>query len=147
MDPAPTPITDVPTITTCAEGTLYFSFSITTDSFAEETSWVLENPEGEYLRGNNLTNDRTYNTEKCIPLECYTLFIYDTFGDGLCCSGNVCTTPAGYMLTVDGSVITSTYADPNFVQSVSILEVAQTAASRNIIETTRMMFIPLPLPS
>jgi hypothetical protein len=43
----PTPPADPPTVTACAEGELDFSSFITTDSYADETSWKLVNPQGQ----------------------------------------------------------------------------------------------------
>jgi hypothetical protein len=46
-DPPP-PLTDSPTVTPCAEGELDFSFIITTDDHADETSWELVNSQGQF---------------------------------------------------------------------------------------------------
>jgi hypothetical protein len=103
-DPGNGFMTDV-TVTPCAEGELDFSFHITTDSFGEETSWELVNLQGQSVTsGEYYTSDKVYDTRTCIPDDCYTLTIYDTYGDGMCCGNDPSKSP-GYRLKVDGSIL------------------------------------------
>jgi hypothetical protein len=105
--------TDSPTVTPCAEGELDFSFIITTDDHADETSWELVNSQGQSVVafGEDYTSGTTYNIRQCIPDECYTLTIYDSYGDGMCCGSKK--TP-GYRLTVDGTILNAENGIVNF---------------------------------
>lgn len=90
--PAPTPTpppaaapTDPPVgaPTPCTGTDIAFKFVLNTDNYASETSWELTNGLGQVvLQGDDFANDQQYITETCIPENCYTLTIYDTFGDG-----------------------------------------------------------------
>jgi trypsin len=96
-----------PTGGNCAAGELDFDFSITTDSYGYETSWELANSQNQVVvSGENLDSDLAYNTRQCIPNDAYTLTIYDSYGDGLCCGSN-----PGYTLAVDGNGIQQGGAD------------------------------------
>jgi len=53
------------------------------------------------LTGENYDNDQIYNSKQCIPKKCYTMTVFDAYGDGLSVGG----TNPGYRLVVDGSVV------------------------------------------
>jgi hypothetical protein len=90
-----------PTGGNCAAAELDFDFSITTDSYGYETSWELVNSQGQVVvGGDDLDSGRAYDTRQCIPNDAYTLTIYDSYGDGLCCGIS-----PGYTLVVDGNDI------------------------------------------
>jgi len=55
------------------------------------------------LEGNNYADDTLYNINECLEFGCYTFTIYDSFGDGICCSNG----QGSYEVTVDGSVVKS----------------------------------------
>lgn len=76
-----------------------FDFTIHTDEWGSETSWEAKRSSGtKVASGSNYESDRTYGKNKCIPDGCYTLTIFDDYGDGLSDSGN-------YELKVNGQVI------------------------------------------
>lgn len=59
-----------------------------TDNYAEETSWRLYDSNNNIVGQNAaLANATTYNTWWTLnPNECYRFEVYDSFGDGICCS-------------------------------------------------------------
>ena len=93
--------TDICT-TKCAENEFLFEIELHTDNWGNETSWELWDasksiidsvPEDTYCRSNH-----NYYESRCYPKDCYTFYIHDKWGDGICCehgAGSV----AGY---VDG---------------------------------------------
>ncbi|WP_052184234.1 M43 family zinc metalloprotease [Psychroserpens sp. Hel_I_66] len=75
---------------TTAEATQLF-FSLTTDSFSNETTWEFRDGSDNVVASggpyNGSTEDNTTFTE-LIPLgtnECYSFLISDSYGDGICC--------------------------------------------------------------
>jgi hypothetical protein len=73
-----------------------------------------------------LDSDRAYHTRQCTPRDSYTLTIYDSYGDGLCCGTN-----QGYTLAVDGNVIQEGGAD-DFGDEISVnLDSTPTGGSGN----------------
>ncbi|HXH18705.1 MAG TPA: hypothetical protein VNJ07_06440, partial [Chitinophagales bacterium] len=85
----------------CPESTV--ALQIFTDNYPEETSWQLvDRSSGFIIAQDNLTGqpDQTLVTyEICVAANgCYTFTIFDSFGDGICCSfGN-----GYYNLYLDG---------------------------------------------
>ncbi|WP_020535579.1 M12 family metallo-peptidase [Lewinella cohaerens] len=83
-----------------------FNFSLTFDNRPTETSWELTDQAGDVVESgtayaNNLIG-QTITEEFCLDEACYTLTIFDSGGDGLCCNYG----EGGYNLTdVDGMVI------------------------------------------
>lgn len=59
-----------------------------TDNYATETSWKLFDSNGNQVAQNGtLANATTYNYWWTLnPNECYTFELYDSYGDGICCS-------------------------------------------------------------
>ncbi|MCH2021131.1 MAG: PKD domain-containing protein [Saprospiraceae bacterium] len=76
------------------------------DNFAYETSWAITNANGQYVAaGNGYTqadNGTSLYINLCLPMGCYDLNIFDTYGDGICCGwGN-----GSYSLTdTNGTVL------------------------------------------
>eukprot|EP00980_Cylindrotheca_fusiformis_P006433 scaffold1375_cov137-Cylindrotheca_fusiformis.AAC.22 len=97
--PQPSPSPTLPF--TCSGTDLAFDFTVNTDDHGEETSWEVVNAQGEIvLSGDDYASDQTYNKRQCIPVDCYWMTIYDTYGDGLS-DGSA---KIGYKLVVDGRV-------------------------------------------
>ena len=70
----------------CGAGEKYFQFDLNPDNYPSETSWELKSS-----NNNVLLSGKAAGESGCIPDDCYTLYLYDTFGDGICCqygSGN-----------------------------------------------------------
>ena len=98
---------------TCDDGSCCFGggqllINITTDNYPSETSWDLVNQSGVVVASINagdLTSNATnYSWSICVNSnECYDFIIYDTYGDGICCSyGN-----GSYSISYNGSVVAS----------------------------------------
>lgn len=67
-----------------------FQLTLVTDNFGEETTWDLTNDDGDEITSGGPYPD-SISTEPLVVSEClddgdYTFTIYDSFGDGICCS-------------------------------------------------------------
>lgn len=64
------------------------SIVLKTDNYPTETSFVVRDQAGnEVVRAEGFTaKSATYTIDACIPAGCYTFEIFDSYGDGLCCS-------------------------------------------------------------
>jgi hypothetical protein len=68
--------------------------NITTDRYGSETTWKLKNSAGTVVSQGGPWTDLSSNTQTVQPpvaatlnpSQCYTFEIYDSFGDGICCS-------------------------------------------------------------
>ena len=85
---APTTIPDC----SCGIGEFKFELELRTDWFPWQTSWQIEDGNGEILHsGSGYTWDEhltTFNYEYCLLVGCYDFVIDDSFGDGICCMSN-----------------------------------------------------------
>lgn len=84
-----------------------FELTINFDDFASETSWEMTNINGALAASNSYSASASGTTtveDICLDPGCYEYTIFDSFGDGICCSfGN-----GSYSLTdSDGSVVAS----------------------------------------
>ena len=102
-NPTPMPSTSSNDSISCGSNQISFDFSLNTDDYAEETSWDLTNDSTglEVIVGTNLGDDASYRIQECLPQDCYTLALRDSFGDGLISGG----TNPGFRLVVDGQLI------------------------------------------
>lgn len=68
-----------------------FSIELITDNYGGETSWQLEDSNGNVVvSGSGYSNDQTVTVTECIVDGDFTFLIQDTYGDGICCGyGNV----------------------------------------------------------
>ncbi|MEL6656779.1 MAG: M12 family metallo-peptidase [Bacteroidota bacterium] len=66
------------------------NFSLTFDSYPSETSWQLTDESGTIIESGSGYNGSdvgmTISEEFCLDEACYTLTIFDSFGDGICCN-------------------------------------------------------------
>lgn len=65
------------------------TLTLKTDDYAEETSWEFIDEDGNVIQESqpNLENDTVYTeTFEVNPDSCYSFIIYDSYGDGICCS-------------------------------------------------------------
>ena len=80
------------------------ALDITFDNYPSETSWELLNSSGEVLyngSGYSNANGSISESFELVAGDCYSFSIFDTYGDGICCSyGN-----GSYSLSADGLVI------------------------------------------
>ena len=92
----------------CAPNATEIVISITTDNYPGETSWELVDQTGSgYMNANALTqSNTTYTWSICVPTSnCYSFTIFDSFGDGICCtwgSGSYNVTYAGVTVASGG---------------------------------------------
>lgn len=65
-----------------------YTVEITTDDYGFETSWeIVDQGSGAVVAsGNSYANNTSYSIPVCIPNGCYDFIIYDSFGDGICCT-------------------------------------------------------------
>jgi len=77
-----------PTQKCCPSGEFKYDLKIFTDVFPEETSWILSDRSNAVISVNpdNLQENTLYEDSRCLPVGCYKFTIFDTYGDGLCCS-------------------------------------------------------------
>ncbi len=83
------------------------SISITLDNYPEETSWTITNSSGSTVASGGTYGSQpdgsTVNLSECLADGCYDFNIFDSYGDGICCSyGN-----GSYTVTAEGSVVAS----------------------------------------
>ena len=107
----------------CVFSCNYINFSISTDCWGGEVSWDLtEDATGTVIAsvaGGELSSQTTYNWEYCLEDGCYTLNIYDSFGDGLAGIASGCAVDGDYFIVdYDGTVIVQ-MADPNYGSQVT----------------------------
>merc|ERR1712150_112229 len=73
-----------PTIN-CIEDEMYVKLVIQTDMYGDETSWKIQDNDGLIIESEeSYESFETYTKQLCLPYNCYTLVVYDDFGDGLC---------------------------------------------------------------
>ena len=63
------------------------NINIQTDNYPGETTWELKDANGTVLAsgGPYANSQDTYEEDVCLPDGCYEFYIYDSFGDGICC--------------------------------------------------------------
>ncbi len=88
----------------CPTGEAEFQVNIVPDNYYQETSWDLQDEAGNILFGGDLSDGNPYTFSACVPSgNCLTFTIYDSFGDGICCSFG----QGNYQVLIDGTVIGS----------------------------------------
>lgn len=72
----------------CSENEV--TLSITFDNYPEETSWSIVTDGGTTVASGNYStanpDGSTVTETLCLPNDCYTFTINDSYGDGICCS-------------------------------------------------------------
>ena len=89
----------------CILDGLPFSLTILLDNYPGETTWSLTDSAGATVAsGGPYAGAGTTVVENfCAPEGCYTLTMFDSFGDGICCSFGI----GNYELVADGGVVAS----------------------------------------
>ena len=89
----------------CLTEGLGFSLTILTDNYPGEITWDLTDSTGAIIAsGGPYADALTSLVENfCAAEGCYTFTMYDSFGDGICCTYG----DGSYALTVDGSAVAS----------------------------------------
>lgn len=108
-------------------GMVELLLEITTDSYPDETTWVIENENGDLIQsgGGYGVAESDYAHIICLDTGCYSFTIYDAYGDGICCGyGN------GYYELYDhnGETITSGGQFGNSESSDFCLEILSDAS-------------------
>ena len=86
---------------TMATGTAA-TFTLTTDCWGEEVSWVLEDASNNVIQSvaaNTLADLTTFTYNFCLADGCYDLTINDAFGDGLDGTASGCASDGNYLMT------------------------------------------------
>ena len=100
-------------IFTAISGGNTLSFTLTTDNYPEETTWQILDDNGVVLfsDGPYAQTQTTFNYSFCVGEGCYTLNVFDSFGDGMQFQGVV----GNYTLTdQNGIVLAQMVAGGNF---------------------------------
>ncbi len=72
--------------TSCPQNSL--TLRLQYDNFAQENAWDVRDANGTVVAqgtGNSFQSGTVVLEELCLPTGCYTLSIYDSWGDGMCC--------------------------------------------------------------
>lgn len=71
----------------CGDDT-HIQLALTLDDYPEETAWELTSEDGETIAagGDYQTAGEEVEESICLADGCYTFFITDSYGDGICCS-------------------------------------------------------------
>lgn len=84
----------------CTSGT----FALVTDNYGSETDWEIKNSSGGIeASGSGYSSNSTYSESVCLDDGNYTLNVYDSYGDGICCSYG----EGSYNLTIGGQSVAS----------------------------------------
>ncbi|MEZ5172011.1 MAG: S8 family serine peptidase [Bacteroidia bacterium] len=115
------------------------TLTIVLDNYPEETSWTITDGSGGTVAGGgtyaSIADGSTLVIPVCLSDGCYTLNMYDQYGDGICCAYG----SGSYVLTLDsdGSVLASggqfgsSESTPFCVESTSSLT-AEISSSGNV---------------
>ena len=90
---------------TCTYPCSDVTVTILTDNYPAETTWTVTDGSGTTVMsgGPYSTSGTTYTETACLEVGCYTLNMFDSFGDGICCAYGV----GSYTVTVDGTDVVS----------------------------------------
>ena len=86
---------------TCTYPCSDVTVTILTDNYPGETTWTVTNGSGTTVMsgGPYSTSGTTFNETACLEVGCYTLNVFDSYGDGICCAYGI----GSYTVTVDGT--------------------------------------------
>jgi len=77
-----------PCNTTCNDNDV--TLSITLDNYPEETTWSIQNDSGQTVATGGAYGSQpdgsSVSESICLPDDCYTFTIFDSYGDGICCA-------------------------------------------------------------
>ena len=112
----------------CGENRMMFDLTLLTDDYARETYWELRrmSDNGVQLAGAGYADNAAVVVEECIPKNCYAFTMYDSFGDGLCCShGN-----GAFSVMVDGDELVKNAGDFDWEDTITFGECATSNPSK-----------------
>lgn len=100
------PCSGASTTTSCFTSVAEYVLEINSDDYGSDISWDLEDQSNNSVveSGSGYSSNTTYTIPMCVSEGCYDFNIYDSYGDGICCSeGN-----GSYTLThISGTVVAS----------------------------------------
>lgn len=106
------------------------NFTLVTDNFGSDTSWQLTNEAGAVLyTGDNYNNNQTINEVFQLAPDCYTFTIFDSFGDGICCSNGT----GSYTLETDEGIVIGQGGNFDDIDSVTF-SLSAPASAESIIK-------------
>lgn len=81
------------------------TWTIVTDNYPGETTWSVTDEAGStvWSGGPYAATGTTYSETVCLPYECYTLTVNDSYGDGICCAYGT----GSFELSSGGTVLAS----------------------------------------
>ena len=80
------------------------TMTLTLDNYPGETTWNITDAGGSVvLAGGPYAGSGTVVETSCIPQGCFTLTVFDSFGDGMCCAYGT----GGYEFSAGGAVLAS----------------------------------------
>ena len=94
------------------------NIDILTDGYGSETTWDIKAEDGTIVASGGPYSNNTQHNETAFvnPTECFTFSLYDSYGDGMCCTNGV-----GNVLVQDGSGHIIFEGDPVTLQNFSEL--------------------------
>ena len=111
------------------------NIDILTDGYGSETTWDIKAENGTIVASGGPYSNNTQHNETAFinPTECFTFSLYDSYGDGMCCTNGV-----GSVLVQDASGHVIFEGDPINLQNFSELSVyfSTGAGSGNAWECT-----------
>lgn len=94
------------------------TLTLSTDCWADEVSWTLTDDGGtviDQIAQGDLANQTTYTWEFCLAPGCYTLTVFDGFGDGMFGSQyGSCTVDGNYFITNSQGNVLVQMANPDY---------------------------------
>ena len=115
---SPAPSTPMPTSERCDDEEITFELDLSTDLFAPETSWQLDDTlDGSIVsygpeQYNTFMPLTEYYSRLCLPCGLYEFTMKDAYGDGL--------PNGGYTLTINSEIVKANYDTPFSVERIAI---------------------------
>jgi subtilisin family serine protease len=89
---------ECPDLSVCPLGEKLLKVAVKADYYPGETSWSVDTCDGT-----SVVSGTTGSIMQCVPDFSYTFTIFDSYGDGICCSYG----QGSYEVTLDGAVVAS----------------------------------------
>lgn len=119
----------------CEENSL--TFQLSTGIWAEEISWNLSDSLGNILyEGSNYLDNTVYVEYFCLPDACYTVNMYDSYGDGW--QGGEFT-----LLNNEGQLVASGFVAPSLFESSVLFSINGDCEIPGCLEPTAVNYNPL----
>ncbi|MGC6428935.1 MAG: T9SS type A sorting domain-containing protein [Flavobacteriales bacterium] len=102
-------------------GQEYINFNLITDCYASETTFSLfdENDQLVYFQNNSLTNYSNNQYNWCLQPSCYTLVVYDSYGDGMQGTSYSCDSDGTFYLYDQNNELIFDLEQANFGSEIS----------------------------